>query len=168
MPFRAEQNGTTIGEGYFSTASFSYQHRNWDDQVTLTKRPYTMSDLLNTFSAAGLWIEQAVEPHMSSEAVARFPEKYAAVSKHFVGIIMFKLRPGKKAADFLKMFQSQKFDDSVDESQFINNLPLLSPKQTQTVDLKLEKGAYAFVCFMPDRAGVPHIMKGMILDVTIA
>lgn len=90
---RAEQNGTTIGEEYFSTASFSYQHRNWDDQVTLTKRPYTMSDLLNTFSAAGLWIEQAVEPHMSSEAVARFPEKYAAVSKHFVGIIMFKLRP---------------------------------------------------------------------------
>lgn len=90
---RAEQNGTTLGEEYFNTAAFSYQHRNWDDQVTLTKRPYTMSDLLNVFSAAGLWIEQALEPHMSKEAAARFPEKYARVSKGFIGIIMFKLRP---------------------------------------------------------------------------
>lgn len=90
---RAAQNGTTVGEEYFSAEQFSYQHRNWDDQVTLTKRPYTMSDLLNTFSAAGLWIEQAVEPHMSLEAAGRFPEKFAAVSKDFVGIIMFKLRP---------------------------------------------------------------------------
>lgn len=90
---RAEQNGTTIGEEYFTTAPFSYQHRSWDDQLTLTKRPFTMSDLLNAFSAAGLWIEEAKEPHMSAEAAARFPEKYASVSKHFVGIIMFKLRP---------------------------------------------------------------------------
>lgn len=90
---RAEQNGTTISEEYFSSEQFSYQHHNWDDRVTLTKRPYTMSDLLNTFSAAGLWIEESVEPHMSLEAAARFPEKYASVSKNFVGIIMFKLRP---------------------------------------------------------------------------
>lgn len=90
---RAEQNGTTLGEEYFNTASFSYRHRNWDDQVTLTKRPYTMSDLLNAFSAAGLWIEEAAEPHMSTEAAARYPEKYARVSKRFIGIIMFKLRP---------------------------------------------------------------------------
>lgn len=90
---RAEQNGTTISEEYFSSEQFSYQHHNWNDRVTLTKRAYTMSDLLNTFSAAGLWIEESVEPHMSLEAAARFPEKYASVSKNFVGIIMFKLRP---------------------------------------------------------------------------
>lgn len=90
---RAEQNGTTIGEEYFNTAAFSYKHPNWDDHVTLTKRPYTVSDLLNVFSAAGLWIEEAMEPHMSQEAAARYPEKYARVSKDFIGIIMFKLRP---------------------------------------------------------------------------
>ncbi|TWE13329.1 class I SAM-dependent methyltransferase [Rudaeicoccus suwonensis] len=90
---RAEQNGTSIGEEYFSTTQFSYQHRNWHEHVTLTKRPYTMSDLLNTFSAAGLWVQEAVEPHMSAEAAARFPEKFAAASEGFVGIIMFKLRP---------------------------------------------------------------------------
>lgn len=90
---RADENGTTIGEEYFSTEAFSYQHRNWDDQVTLTKRPYTMSGLLNLFSAAGLWIERAVEPTMSPENAARFPDKYARVNKEFIGIIMFKLRP---------------------------------------------------------------------------
>jgi hypothetical protein len=53
----AEQNGTSLGEEYFANESFAHQHRNSNDQVTLTKRPYTMSDLLNTFSAVGLWIE---------------------------------------------------------------------------------------------------------------
>lgn len=97
---RAEDNGTTIGEEYFNTAAFDFQHRNWDDRVTLTKRPYTMSDLLNAFSAAGLWIEKADEPHMSPETAARFPEKFARVSKDFVGIIMFTLRPlpGRRAS----------------------------------------------------------------------
>lgn len=52
-----------------------------------------MSDLLNTFSAAGLWIEESVEPQMSPDAAARFPEKFEVVSREFVGIIMFKLRP---------------------------------------------------------------------------
>lgn len=90
---RAKESGTTIGEEYFNTDTFDFQHRNWDDRVTLSKRPYIMSDLLNAFSAAGLWIEEAVEPHMSAENAARFPEKFARVSRDFIGIIMFKLRP---------------------------------------------------------------------------
>lgn len=89
---RAEQNGTSLGEEYFSTESFAYKHRNWNDQVTLTKRPYTMSDLLNTFSAAGLWIEETVEPQMPAEAAERYPRKQAAMNK-YLGILMFKLRP---------------------------------------------------------------------------
>lgn len=89
---RAEQNGTSLGEEYFATDSFAYKHRNWNDQVTLTKRPYTMSDLLNTFSAAGLWVETAVEPQMPAEAAERYPHKQAAMNK-YLGILMFKLRP---------------------------------------------------------------------------
>ena len=89
---RAEQNGTTLGEEYFATESFTYRHRSWDDQVTLTKRPYTMSDLLNTFSAAGLWIEEAVEPQMPPEAAERYPHKQAVMNA-YLGIVMFKLRP---------------------------------------------------------------------------
>ena len=89
---RAEQNGTSLGQEYFSTESFSYQHKNWDDAVTLTKRPYTMSDLLNMFSTAGLWIEATVEPQMPEPARRRFPHKQAVLDK-YLGILMFRLRP---------------------------------------------------------------------------
>ena len=89
---RAEQNGTSLGEEYFATESFAYRHRNWDEQVILTKRPYTMSDLLNTFSAAGLWIERTVEPQMSAEDADRYPHKQAVMDR-YLGILMFTLRP---------------------------------------------------------------------------
>lgn len=89
---RAEQHGTSLGEEYFATESFDYQHTNWDDQVTLSKKPYTMSDLLNTFSAAGLWLETTVEPQLSAEAAAAYPHKKAVLDK-YLGILMFKLRP---------------------------------------------------------------------------
>jgi SAM-dependent methyltransferase len=89
---RAEENGTSLGEEYFATESFAFRHDNWDETVTLTKRPYTMSDLLNTFSSAGLWIEAAAEPQMSADAAEQHPHKQQWMNKH-LGIIMFKLRP---------------------------------------------------------------------------
>lgn len=89
---RAEANGTSLGEEYFATEPFAYQHRGWNDQVTLTKRPYTMSDLLNTFSAAGLWIETTVEPQLPAEAAERYPHKQAVMNR-YLGILVFKLRP---------------------------------------------------------------------------
>lgn len=67
-------------------------HSNWDEQVTLTKRPYTMSDLLNTFSAADMWIDATVGPQMPVEAAARYPHKQAVMNK-YLGILVFKLRP---------------------------------------------------------------------------
>ncbi|WP_308196010.1 class I SAM-dependent methyltransferase [Nocardioides bruguierae] len=89
---RAEENGATLGEEYFSTEPFAYRHRNWDDAVTLTKRPYTIADLLNTFSAAGLWVEAAAEPAMAAEVGERYPHK-RAVMNQYLGILLFKLRP---------------------------------------------------------------------------
>jgi SAM-dependent methyltransferase len=87
---RAEQNGTSLGEEYFSTGSFSYVS-HWNDQITLTKRPYTISDLINVFSAAGLWTETAVEPQLSDDAGRRYPHKQAWMNK-YLGILIFKLR----------------------------------------------------------------------------
>jgi len=43
----------SLGEENFSTARFSYRS-GWSDQITLTKRPYTISGLINVFSAAKL------------------------------------------------------------------------------------------------------------------
>ncbi|HEY9293467.1 MAG TPA: hypothetical protein VIP98_19490 [Microlunatus sp.] len=94
---RAEQNGTSLGEEYFSTASYSYRHSGWNDQITLTKRPYTISDLINVFSAAGLWIETAVEPQLSEDARRRYPHKQAWMNK-YLGILLFKLRPHRGQA----------------------------------------------------------------------
>ncbi len=93
---RAEQNGTSLGEEYFSTSPFSYVHSGWNDQITLTKRPYTMSDLINVFSAAGLWIETAIEPQLSDNAGRRYPHKQAWMNE-YLGILIFKLRalPGQ-------------------------------------------------------------------------
>ena len=88
---RAEQNGTTVGEEYFSKVDHTHR-TGWNEHITLTKRPYTMSDLLNVFSAAGLWIETAAEPHLSEEAARRYPHKQAWMNR-YLGILIFKLRP---------------------------------------------------------------------------
>lgn len=88
---RAEANGTSLGEEYFSGSTFSYRS-GWNDDIALTKRPYTMSDLLNAFSAAGLWTEATVEPRLSEDAGRRYPHKREWMNK-YLGILIFKLRP---------------------------------------------------------------------------
>jgi hypothetical protein len=88
---RSERNQTSLGEEYFSTARFSYV-TGWNDQITLTKRPYTVSDLINVFSAAGLWIETAIEPQLTEDARRRYPHKQAWMDK-YLGILIFRLRP---------------------------------------------------------------------------
>ena len=88
---RAEQNGTSLGEEYFSQVDYTYR-TGWNDDIALTKRTYTMSDLLNVFSTAGLWIETAIEPRLTVEAARRYPHKQAWMNK-YLGILIFKLRP---------------------------------------------------------------------------
>ncbi len=88
---RAEANNTSLGEEYFSTAPYS-SRSGWNDQITLTKRPYTISDLINSFSAAGLWIETMTEPQLSKDAGLRYPHKQEWMN-HYLGILIFKLRP---------------------------------------------------------------------------
>ncbi|MDC0434544.1 class I SAM-dependent methyltransferase [bacterium] len=92
---RAEINGTSLGEEYFSTQDFSYAS-NWNDNITLTKRPYTISDLLNIFSAAGLWVEVAIEPQLSESDRLKFPHKQSWMER-YLGILIFKLRPLPKS-----------------------------------------------------------------------
>ncbi len=68
---RAEKNGTTLGEEYFTQGTYTYA-TGWNQNIALTKNTYTMSDLLNTFSAAGLWIDRALEPHLLEETARRY------------------------------------------------------------------------------------------------
>ncbi|WP_347346388.1 methyltransferase domain-containing protein [Microbacterium sp.] len=88
---RAEANSTLVGDEYFASGAFSYVS-GWDSQVTMTKQRYTISNLINTFAQAGLWIEAAVEPHLSEEQKREFPDKHAWANRYLAGIIVFKLR----------------------------------------------------------------------------
>ncbi len=88
---RTEQNSTSLGEEYFTSEDYSYRS-GWNDKITLTKRPFTIANLLNSFSDAGLWIEHTVEPQLSEEARGRFPHKQEWMNK-YLGILIFKLRP---------------------------------------------------------------------------
>jgi SAM-dependent methyltransferase len=88
---RAEKNGTSLGEEYFAQGTYTYR-TGWNQDIALTKNTYTMSDLLNTFSAAGLWIEVAIEPHLTDDAARRYPHKQEWMNK-YLGILVFKLRP---------------------------------------------------------------------------
>ena len=87
---RAEKNGTSLGEEYFAQGTYTYR-TGWNQDIALTKNTYTMSDLLNTFSAAGLWIEKAVEPRLSPDAARRYPHKQEWMNE-YLGILIFKLR----------------------------------------------------------------------------
>lgn len=88
---RAGQNGTSLGEEYYSKELHTYSH-SWNEQILLTKRTYNVADLLNEFSAAGLWIETTIEPQLSEDARRRYPHKQDWMNKH-LGILIFKLRP---------------------------------------------------------------------------
>ena len=87
---RSERNGSTLGEEYYARGSYRDENR-WGSDVSLTKRSYTIADLLNAFAGAGLWIEEAAEPALPEAARSRYPHKAAWMDKH-LGILLFKLR----------------------------------------------------------------------------
>lgn len=60
-------------------------------QISLTHVTNTVADMINTFAAAGLWIEHALEPQLSEEHRRRSP-KQAWLDRH-LGIIVFRARP---------------------------------------------------------------------------
>jgi len=76
---------------YFANTSYSYR-TGGNEQITLTKRTYTLSDLINVFSAAGLHIETAIEPQLSEDARRCYPHKQEWMDR-YLGILVFKLQP---------------------------------------------------------------------------
>lgn len=88
---RSERDGTSLGEEYYAAGAYSYSS-GWNSEVTLTHDVFTIADLLNQFSAAGLWVEHAAEPRLSEEDALRFPHKQEWMNK-YLGILVFRLRP---------------------------------------------------------------------------
>jgi SAM-dependent methyltransferase len=86
---RSRANGTSLGEEYHSRQPYAYAS-GWNSEVTLTHSTETFSDMLNTFAAAGLAVDRAVEPQLDAEARERHPQKQAWLDQH-LGVILFVL-----------------------------------------------------------------------------
>jgi hypothetical protein len=88
---------------------------------------------------------------------------------HLVGA---PLAPGKTEADlrkFLKLEQAGKAKGPppiVEDEGF--DTAVVSGGESTVVDLRLESGDYAFLCFVPDRkGGPPHAFQGMAIVTTV-
>ena len=86
---RAETNGTSLGEEYYSTQRYTYRS-GWNPSVSLTHSNETVSTIINTFVDAGLTIDAAVEPELSADDQQRYPHKQACLDK-YLGVIIFVL-----------------------------------------------------------------------------
>jgi hypothetical protein len=83
---------------------------------------------------------------------------------HVVGA---PLRPGKTIDDVKEFIETEKGEPPIDESKSFNTA-ILSGGQSAVVDLRLEAGDYALLCFVTDRAGgQPHVVKGMAAVATV-
>ena len=88
---RAEQNGTSLGEEYFSSSPNVYQS-GWNPDVTMSHPTQTVSGMLNVFAAAGLHVAEAREPVLDDETAGRFPHKRDQLNR-YLGVLLFRLVP---------------------------------------------------------------------------
>jgi SAM-dependent methyltransferase len=86
---RSEREGCGLGTGYHDSEPWAFRP-SWNPSVVLARRTRTFSDMLNTFSAAGLRVTQCTEPQLTSEQAERYPHKQAWMDR-YVGIVIFRL-----------------------------------------------------------------------------
>jgi hypothetical protein len=77
------------------------------------------------------------------------------------------IKPGKTIEDVKKSLRSESGPSPIIEDETVAT-GVLDGGREQVVDLELRKGAYALVCFVPDRAGgPPHAFKGMVSEAVV-
>jgi hypothetical protein len=77
------------------------------------------------------------------------------------------LLPGKTIADVKRFLKTEKGRPPIDFEQSVST-PVLDGGLSQVVELELDSGKYALLCFVPDRkGGPPHAVKGMISEATV-
>jgi hypothetical protein len=84
---------------------------------------------------------------------------------HFIAGIGIK--PGSTIADVRTFFRTEKGKPPIDESRSFSTA-VIEGGAKQSVQIELEAGKYALLCFVPDRAGgPPHVVKGMISEAEV-
>jgi hypothetical protein len=85
---------------------------------------------------------------------------------HFIAGVGIK--PGKTIADVRRFVKTEKGEPPIDEKRSFNTA-VIEGGDSQSIQVALEEGDYALLCFVPDRAGgPPHAVKGMISKVTVS
>jgi hypothetical protein len=77
------------------------------------------------------------------------------------------IKPGKTIEDVRKSLQDESGPPPIIEAKTVST-GLLDGGRSQVVDLELQKGDYALVCFVADReGGPPHAFKGMVSEAVV-
>jgi len=87
-------------------------------------------------------------------------------------VVLFQLAPGKTTTDlaaFAAAIDGQGTFEGPPPGHLRGGIVGLAPGGTGMMEVNLEPGSYALICFLPDaRDGQPHFMHGMIAPVTVA
>ena len=85
-------------------------------------------------------------------------------------LVMVKLSDGKTATDAAKYFGAPKGTPPFTTIPGVGGIVGLSSKQHAWLTMDLDPGKYALICFFPDpnKGGQPHVLEGMLKEVTIS
>jgi hypothetical protein len=77
------------------------------------------------------------------------------------------IAPGKSIADVKRFLETEKGQPPIDFERSVST-PVIDGGLRQVIELELDGGKYALLCFVPDRkGGPPHAVKGMISEATV-
>lgn len=84
---------------------------------------------------------------------------------HFV--LATPIKQGRTIADVREFVRSEKGEPPIDEAAGVSTA-VIDGGEKQAVQLDLESGNYALLCFVPDRkGGPPHAFKGMVSQAVV-
>jgi hypothetical protein len=90
----------------------------------------------------------------------------AGQEPHFIAAV--GLKEGATIEQARRFFKTEKGQPPFDESRGFSTA-VIEGGTKQSLEVDLDAGRYALVCFVPDRAGgPPHAFKGMISEATVA
>ena len=120
----------------------------------LSSAPATIKFAEYTFNAVGL---KAGKNQVLVENIGREP--------HFM--VAAPIKPGRTIADVREFAEKEKGEPPIVEQQTLDTA-VMDGGMGQVVELDLQKGKYALLCFVPDRqGGPPHVAKGMISEAVV-
>ena len=80
-------------------------------------------------------------------------------------VVIVRMRPGKKAGDFLRWVQTREGEPP---GEMIAGVTGIQAGESNLITVDFDPGAYALLCFVPDAGDLaPHVVHGMVRDITV-